>query len=184
MKKTLCLLACLTLLGAGIAASEEILKELDVRADSSSSELYIMFCSKPVTEGSPSGDAFVVVGSGDPSDASTATGAFGLYVNEKRKLLVGAVPTEKLSAHRDATEGPSQRTLIVLVDEIAYDRAKMAVDEYSAREKHLDRPLDVCLNITSSIVKSLGFKMPYRGGLGGANAQLYFQDIALLNRNR
>lgn len=182
--KKFSIFALAMLMLAADAAYGETLREINLRKDSNSEGNFVMFCSRPVKEGSPNGDALVAVGKGNPGEAGSIANAFGQYLDEKRKPALGKVPAETVTALRSKEGTPETVTFIVQLDDATHAKVSAIVGNYSAQTEFPDRPMDVCLNIAGEVLAETDLKMPYRSGLGAANLQLYFQDIGTLNRNR
>ena len=182
-KKVLWLLiACVGTIALCSDARAETLREIDMR-ENATGDLYVMFCARPIQPKSPAGDAFIVVGEGNPSSEESFAGIFGMHVKQGRQA-VGKVPTERVAEVRSAGAPSETTTFIVHVDEDLYKQVAEIVETYSAQEKFPDNAQNVALNFGSEVVKTLGLKLPYRSGLGGANAPLYYKDAGVLNRNR
>lgn len=182
MKKALFAIACVGVIALCSDARAETLREIDMR-ENATGDLYVMFCARPIQPKSSSGDAIIVVGEGNPSSEESFTGIFGMYVNQG-KQAVGKVPAARVTEVRGAG-GPSETTtFIVHIDKELYQQVADIVETYSAQEKFPDNAQNVALNFGGEVVKTLGLKLPYRSGLGGANAPLYYKDAGVLNRKR
>ena len=170
MKKALLAIVCMGIIALCPGASAETLREIDLR-ENASGDLYVMVCARPVQPKSASGDAFFVVGEGDPSSSESFSGSFGMYVNQG-KQAVGKVPAARVTEVRGAGAPPETSTFIVHVDKELFQQV------------FPDNAMNVALNIGGEVVRTLGLKLPYRSGLGNVNPPLYYNDIGVLNRKR
>ena len=182
MKKALLAIVCMGIIAVCPGANAETLREIDLR-ENASGDLYVMVCARPVQPKSSSGDAFFVVGEGDPSSAESFSGSFGMYVNQG-KQAVGKVPAARVTEVRGAGAPPETSTFIVHVDKELFQQVAAIIEPYSAQEDFPDNAMNVALNIGGEVVRTLGLKLPYRSGLGNVNPPLYYNDIGVLNRKR
>lgn len=182
MKKALLAVLCMGIIGVSPGAIAETLREIDLR-EAASGDLYVMVCTRPIKPKSTSGDAFVVVGKGNPSSAESFSGTFGMYVDQG-KQAVGKVPAARVTEIRGAASPPETTTFIVHVDKELFQQVADIVEAYSTQDEFPDNAANVALNIGGEVVSALGLKMPYRSGLGNVNPPQYYHDIGVLNRKR
>lgn len=185
MRYRLALLAALAAVWAGFPAFAEEAKVVDARIDKASEGMYMAFISKRVTADSPMGDAFIVVGKGKAPDALEVEASYGMYI-DNRKPKSGAVPKEAIKALRASTEGEPTHTFIAKIDKAQYDTALKKIGSWMEGEELTSpNPPGVALEATSAMLTAIkGLKKPYIAGFGTPDAQTYYADLRLLNRNK
>ncbi len=140
----------------------------------------MLFCSRPLEEGSAEGDAFVGLGRGEDVAALAWDGGFGLYRKDDAPA-VGAIAGEYAAGARaDA----ATKTFAVRVDGAQYAEARALVETWSTRDDFIDEPDIEALNFCETLVKKLGMKKPFRNVLGRADPHVYFDDLRKLNRDK
>ncbi len=179
--KRLMLAAAIAAMTTGGAAFTETLTEYEARADTTQDGMYLLFVSRPVSEDSPMGDAFMILGKGDTVTTVAAEINYGLRI-------VKGIPTLAEVSDDDAaairgSEGP-QPTLVsaVRVDEDQYDRLKTLLGEWSTKTEFDIAVGNAALDCTQDAVDIVGFKRPYRAGLLAPHVMNYYSDIQITNR--
>jgi hypothetical protein len=167
------------LIVTALAASAEELKSYDHRVLPTEDGHYALFCSRPDAEGSPGGDAFVVIVSGPDVNAAEIEGSFGLYVDDGQPA-VGMIDPERIGEVRAA---PETKTFAVRLDEEQHGIAKALTGEWSQRDNFIDEPDITALNYCETLAGRLKLKKPFRPVLSRANPHVYFADLAALNRD-
>lgn len=191
VKRRCIMLYRLALLGAvaavwiALPAFAEEAKVIDARIDKSADGMYLTFISKRVKAGSPMGDAFMTVGKGKSPDAIEVEASYGMYL-DNRKPKSGTVPTEIVDALRTSSEGEPTQTFIAKIDKEQYDKAIQKIGSWTdGKELTSPNPPGVALEATSAMLTAIkSLKKPYIAGFGTPDAQTYYADLRLLNRNK
>lgn len=156
--------------------------ELDARTDMADSGKYLLFVSKPVKEDAPMGDGFFAIGKGDSPDSVDVDSAYGMFLKEGRQPTVAVVSDERIATLMSSDSGADVQLTAVRIDAGQYEQIAELIDKWAQVESFDILPVNAALDATQEAISIVGFKRPYRSGLGMPNLMLYFADIPVINR--
>lgn len=176
-------LAVVMVCAFGAMAGAEVLTEYDAREDTSQEGLYLLFVSKPVSENSPAGDAFMTLGKGASPTEVDAEIHYGMIIQRGIPKL-REITDEEAAAVRSAEGGQPTLVSAVRVDEAQYEQLKSWLTEWSKKEKFDIQEANALLDCTQEALSILDFKRPYRSGLMVPHVMNYYGDIQIINRKQ
>lgn len=182
MKSFTIVATAIGLLLSTLAVSETI-TEYDARNDTSDEGLYLLFVSKPVSEDSPAGDAFMTLGTGESPTNLDAYIHYGIIIDRGVPKL-RPVTDEEAAAVRSSEEGQPTLVSAVRVDQAQYDQLKAWFDEWAAKESFGITEANALLDCTQEALSMVGFDRPYRSGLMIPHIMNYYGDIQIVNRKK
>lgn len=182
MKQFICAAAAIVTAFSAVTWAE-MLTEYDGRNDTSQDGLYLLFVSRPVSEDSPAGDAFMTLGKGETPSEVTSEINYGIVIQRGiPKLRV--ITDEEAAEVRSSEEGQPTLVSAVRVDQEQYDELKAWLEEWSEKESFDIPEGNALLDCTQEALTTVGFKRPYRAGLLTPHIMNYYGDIQIVNRKK
>lgn len=183
MKRTLALIAALSVVALTVPVAAEQIKEIDQRDDVEATGKLLVFSWHPLAKNSPNGECIVLLGTGESATDLTVELSFGLFKNGA-KMVTTSLTAEQIAKVRGGVGAKEATTLSCKIDDDQFAKAKEILELYGAQESFPDTANNVLLNVTSEIIRTAGLKMPYRSGLTGTQPMGYFVDLSKLNRGK
>lgn len=177
------LIAAAAIVIGSSTAWAEMLTEYEGREDTSQDGMYLLFVSRPVSENSPAGDAFMVLGKGESPSEIEAEINYGILIQRGIPKL-RALTDEEVAGVRSAEGGQPVLVSAVRVDEAQYAKLKAWLTEWSQKETFDIPEGNAFLDCTQEALTMVGFKRPYRAGLLTPHIMNYFGDIQIVNRKQ
>lgn len=170
-------------LAFSVAAWAEMLTEYEGRNDTSQDGMYLLFVSRPVSENSPAGDAFMTLGKGETPSEVISEINYGILI-ERGIPKLRAITDEEAAGVRSSEGGQPTLVSAVRVDQAQYDELKAWLEEWAAKESFDIPEGNAFLDCTQEALTTVGFKRPYRAGLLTPHIMNYFGDIQIVNRKK
>lgn len=169
--------------GFGTASSAETLTEYEGRNDTSQDGLYVLFVSRPVSENSPAGDAFMTLGKGATPSEVTPEIHYGMIIDRGIPKL-RQITDDEASAIRSSEESEPVLVSAVRVDQKQYDEILAWLTEWSNKTSFDIQEANAFLDCTQEVLRVVGFDWPYRSGLMVPHVMNYYGDIQIVNRKK
>lgn len=180
-----------TVIAASLAAifislplAAEVVKVADARKDKTVEGFYVLFVSQRTHESGALGSAIIAAGKGESPETIKIECAWGMYT-EGRMPRAGSVSAERIEALRSSSGDYETKTFIARVDEEQYAAAAGHIGQWMEGEVLSPiMPAGMVLEAMNIMLNEIGeLKMPYRNS-SSLDAQLYFEDLHVLNRKK
>mgnify|MGYP006969408959 FL=1 len=182
MKRIIGTAVALGLLVGGVAVAEA-LTEYEGRNNTSEDGMYVLFVSRPVSENSPAGDAFMTLGKCETPGEVTPEIHYGMYIDRGIPKL-RQITDEEATGIRGSEDGQPVLVSAVRVDQAQYDEILAWLQDWSKKESFDIQVANAFLDCTQEVLRVVGFDWPYRSGLMIPHIMNYYGDIQIVNRKK
>lgn len=166
-----------------VGAWAETITEYEARTDTTQDGMYVLFVSRPVSENSPAGDAFMTLGKGASVAEIAADINYGIII-ERGIPKLRALTDEEAASIRTSESAQPVLVSAVRIDQAQYDQIKSWLDEWAAKTTFDIPEANAFLDCTQEVIGVIGFKRPYRAGLLTPHIMNYYGDIQIVNRKK